>query len=1250
MIYITFKGVEYEIPYDESTLTIEQAIDSTFDRGYFESIPLEASSGLDFSRRIPRDLLVRIEYEDKTWEFKTAETYIEKKTYVNPKYIHQVNLISLAKDLTFKTLENMTLQQPKGDLGQYTRSVNQVEDYQTTSSYVALSLFNTIETNTAKIEDTTIKEVMEYSLTLDFTAVNSNRTNNELLYVNIKFNGASIYEEDYTIPMATPKTFIGYNDSVTTQTITFKHTPSVVGTYTVEVKGYDVSGTPETILDKLSFAITSLEVISKPVTSYAQLVDKMLRNTKYVLTASSRSRLNLTAPEGKYEGYTLYDALSKIGSELRALVRVGDEVNQRMWLLTVSSTEDYTAESTYERNPYEYDVGTILKVGDKYYINIETSSKRREIVFEFFDNPSTFDVVGELYRSEQAELEDYVSGLELNTKNVVKPLRYSPYRGGWKGLRSLDGIGKVTTENICYETEDKIERLTNVLIKGYPSVGTTLTWSATDETDITDRVLEKKQWDTLPSESDYTYTGKQDYLKNNTLYYIQGDNKIYGMSYTGEHLSTMIGDANVNRSLYETILAVRSIEAGERVTYNGTTIDDPEIDGDLDIEMQITYSNITESRARVYKDDLSGFENERIKYMNESANINETQAIGSYAQQLVNRLGGTKINISGVVDSIDDIASIGDKDSLGRVYSTIKLWLGTKIAYEYMLVQDYNVISSYIGVNSRHRVEEISSEGTTNRTLRYQSKVIFKEETQTFSTRLIGYAKIFSMLSGGGNDGLTYGYLECNLSNGDTKKVHLSIDSDNKGKTIEIKWNMYNNYSAGLKRYSKTISGSDVWFNTEVQYTDYYGKVADIQFSLSFDSLNTYDKDLYPEATSDNGDDTFTVISDVIDKDGGEVLYGLLEIPILSENEKVRVYDGFARWNELVEGSESISTALLSYVPIKNATKIDLTRSNDVSVTTTVNYNNLNMVFTGSGQALAFYNVDTLDLLLVYADDLSGSNNITLPYVIEDDEFGSGINFVGLIEIVLNIEGSMTLGATSLVNLEANLTINADATEGQDEYEVTEMPLLDIKGSMTLGSTAIVDLQSALSINTDAIEGQDEYEETIFTLAIECNLQLGTSTSMSLNGNINTYVDAVEGQDEYGNLIITTAVVGNLVLGTSTNMSLYGNIDCLIDITDYAQVYDWGSTSKTTTTVEQDCIDAADLTNVKSYQSTSCSFSGSNVYFSSTDDTTSQPSCSDGAEYTVCTWQEFYGQYSCRDYTGVETTTTRYLECKLVNL
>ena len=83
MIEIRFNDTWYEIPYDDETLGLNFTIDSAFDHGYFESTPLGASAGLDFSRRIPRDLLVRITIDNKVWYFKTGETYAEKNIVWN---------------------------------------------------------------------------------------------------------------------------------------------------------------------------------------------------------------------------------------------------------------------------------------------------------------------------------------------------------------------------------------------------------------------------------------------------------------------------------------------------------------------------------------------------------------------------------------------------------------------------------------------------------------------------------------------------------------------------------------------------------------------------------------------------------------------------------------------------------------------------------------------------------------------------------------------------------------------------------------------------------------------------------------------------------------------------------------------------------------------------------------------------------------------------------------------------------------
>ncbi|MDY3196719.1 MAG: hypothetical protein RBQ95_07650, partial [Paracholeplasma sp.] len=596
------------------------------------------------------------------------------------------------------------------------------------------------------------------------------------------------------------------------------------------------------------------------------------------------------------------------------------------------------------------------------------------------------------------------------------------------------------------------------------------------------RVVEKRQYDTFPSEAIYDIVGKQQYLKNNTLYYVQGDNKIYGLSYVGEKDATFIGNPDVNRAIYETILATRTVEVGELVTRTGTqSQDDPGLPGDMLLQFQITYENQTESRARVYKKDQSGFDEEYIKYINESSNVNETSAIGDYAAQMVNRMGGTKIIVDGVVESISDIANLGDMDALGRVYTAISLEFGKRITYTYTLVQDYNIISSYIGINSRHRVEEISSDSSTRRTLRYISKLIFKNETETFSTRLVNPNNIVTHLLGNSLDGLNYGYIEFYHSNGDTRKVHTSVDTDSKGQTMEIKWNMFDNYSAGLKRYTATIGGETVYLNSEVPYTDYYGKVSDILFSIHDLSLGTYDKSAYPEASTNNGDEMFTVITDTIDKDEGEALSGLIEIPIFSENDKIRVYNGFAKFNAIMGVTNRLQAVALNYVPLIKDNKIDLSRVNQITVTGTMEFGEItiNTTLSSASKGIAWYNIDTLDIVLCYIEDLPiGANEIKMPYIIEDSLYGGGENTVQQVLIknklssnllVSDIYDSQIIGST--------LYINKNTSIGEDiQVNIQLEYLLD----STVLTSSIYDSHNLIGDVTSSIDTTTQTSEPIW--------------------------------------------------------------------------------------------------------------------------------------------------------------------------
>jgi len=1060
---VKVKGVEYDLPLNGLDINITKTVDSTFDSCYVETIPLPANyvSGLDLSRRLPRLADVTFEHDGKTYSMMIAEPNIEKIDFGVGTYIHKLSLVSYTKDLTNYPLENITLTQPKGNAGIYNISVNVAEDIvlSKTNELEIVNYNNIMNTNLSVLNELQVLRKDEFTLVLDTSFSYMPMAINQTVNIRIKYNGSIIHSDVQII-----KAVFGFTRKEINKFITIKYIPEVLSSFSVEYE-FNTSLDDEITVERTSFTITSHEFNEMPFTMYSQLADKILRKTPYVLSDNARAKLNTIAPEDKYEGYTVYDALSKIAEQNGALVTVRDSVDER--ILNISSeyaydnaTVKYTLQGSVANiNLYNYPIGTVFRQeyngtilqwvadgsfsvtqgtkipGTTCYVEGETATSKlksgtvyqnlictavdpeepvylyyiialsgnlaKGVDFLFFDNPRVIDLPNITDEQATGELEDYVNALELNTKNVIDRVRHSPHKNGF-GLLTSGSIDRITISNITYETEDDIEVITSVLVRGLASQSANYVWLAGDITDITDRVVEDKYYDTLPSDSDYTYTGKQTLKKNNVLYYSKGDNQIKGMSFTGEHKKQLIGEPSVVRALYETILAKRSMEVGELVTRTGTqSQDDPglgydldeQAPGDLQIEIYVQYKALTETHARVYKDDQTGFERQRVKYLNESSNVNESDAIGNYAQVLVNRMGGTKYTISGWANSVDELPEPGDKDSQGRYYVAMTYTLKSDmVTYSAVLVQDYHVLSSYIGINSRHRIEEVTSEDTTLRVLRYTSKLVIVEEETPYDTRLQNANKFFDVLSGGSKTPVTYGYMECLHQNGFTRKLHLSLDTDNKGKTIEIKYKMKDNYSAGLQRYSKVIGGQTVYFNKDVSYTDYYGRVDSVMFKgyTGNYAFTDTERRLYPEATASKGFDDLFTISDIVNKDTREILSGLVELPVMSEHPKVNVYNGFARYNTVVDNDGEIVTGLLLYTPQKNAVKVDITRVKQFSITVDTSVEGeIDISFTPDRicHGVVWYDKNSLDLVMTYNETMPSyvAKNITLYTEVRDD-------------------------------------------------------------------------------------------------------------------------------------------------------------------------------------------------------------------------------------------------------------------------
>ena len=93
--------------------------------------------------------------------------------------------------------------------------------------------------------------------------------------------------------------------------------------------------------------------------------------------------------------------------------------------------------------------------------------------------------------------------------------------------------------------------------------------------------------------------------------------------------------------------------------------------------------------------------------------------------------------------------------------------------------------------------------------------------------------------------------------------------------------------------------------------------------------------------------------------------------------------------------------------PLKNATRIDLSRAIDVTATTMATDGVLNVSFTPSQaiKGIAFYNEDTLEFLLAYINDFTAMAQSVNMYYRVDDIGNGGQNVAMFVSLILQMDG-----------------------------------------------------------------------------------------------------------------------------------------------------------------------------------------------------------------------------------------------------
>ena len=409
------------------------------------------------------------------------------------------------------------------------------------------------------------------------------------------------------------------------------------------------------------------------------------------------------------------------------------------------------------------------------------------------------------------------------------------------------------------------------------------------------------------------------------------------------------------------------------------------------------------------------------------------------------------------------------------------------------------------------------------------------------------------------------------------------------------------------------------------------------------------------------------MITDVLDKDARETIGMLLEIPIFSQDPEIQVYNGMAKYNKLVEGTDRIKTALLKYTPRKNDKLVDTTRIVDMSVSGSYSFGQFNFSFTAleSGNGVVWYHQDTLELVLAYIKPITvKSYSVTKYYKMDNayvsgtsggGAYGGGENYVQALAYAMVYSGALSQVATSQQALEGVINITNETTTGENFTDSVEVHYR-LTGDMAQNSTS-QQLESTINLNIDIIEGQDEYGISYVQYKVLGDIGQN-NTSQQLEGIINferSIIDAIYEWVSGGTQPTTSqtcaigADVGNVrcdVIPASCDWVYYGSYESSTDETanagascfiesskvvcsEYTRMvivgtgYEW-VTGGTTPTIGQTCAVASDLNNVKCTES--CTWETDGLPYTSLTNDSVNPTgnCADYATKTVCTLSSEY--------------------------
>lgn len=432
-----------------------------------------------------------------------------------------------------------------------------------------------------------------------------------------------------------------------------------------------------------------------------------------------------------------------------------------------------------------------------------------------------------IYEIKSQSLESYATELDSAVENLVTILDRNegavtePYAGGFKSVRSEEQYARIVESNMVISTTMPIYAITKLEMQNPKNTS--------EYKDITAYVFEGADYGRLSS-FDKVYPTSKSYA----LYYELGQNNIRGLAYKPPNIiDTSLNDYAIT-NIAKAVFGI-DISAG---FWNENTGDYPKL------SFRITYIPVFSSRVTQHKPYIRKGELKRTLCFNQSANLVETRYYGENMKGAVARIGNVQLTRTyRIKSSLTLMPRAGELWNDDYYVSAVTAaFYPAYVDCTIELSKDFNRISQYIGINAEWRAYEVSERKAYNSDRIYTDLcIIGDDEVDSDGLEIVNAGAIActfnqSWIVGGATAQLTAAVINTYETQESTEPAHtvtLPVISTAFGNTLVFTFEFADNYSAGAQSVYSNSGGVEGYYQTDVPYGDYYGRIDSMTFKLS---------------------------------------------------------------------------------------------------------------------------------------------------------------------------------------------------------------------------------------------------------------------------------------------------------------------------------------------------------------------------------------------------------------------------------